>query len=150
MTTTNPTKPNHALTNCKGQLEEIIDLHKRFNFDETDDEAREDIEQLARDMALDVCYRSQDWVEVGSAHPSFTGSSPKLEPTQGRILLSTGGPACQVVCDLENNWPSNPEIQWQDWGTPWTHTRIKTELGIDYDTATAALEWFINLFWWGE
>ena len=150
MTTSTPTKPNHALTNCKGQLEEIIDLHKRFNFDETDDEAREDIEQLARDMALDVCYRSQDWVEVGSAHPSFTGSSPKLEPTQGRILLSTGGPACQVVCDLENNWPSNPEIQWQDWGTPWTHTRIKTELGIDYDTANEALVWFINLFWWGE
>ena len=150
MTTSTPTKPNHALTNCKGQLEEIIDLHKRFNFDETDDEAREDIEQLARDMALDVCYRSQDWVEVGSAHPSFTGSSPKLEPTQGRILLSTGGPACQVICDLENNWPSNPEIQWQDWGTPWTHTRIKTELGIDYDTANEALVWFINLFWWGE
>ena len=148
--TTTITKENHALTNCKGQLEEIIDLHKRFNFDETDDEAREDIEQLGRDMALDVCYRSQDWVEVGSAHPSFTGSSPKLEPTQGRILLTTGGPACQVICDLENNWPSNPEIQWQDWGTPWTHTRIKTELGIDYDTANEALVWFINLFWWGE
>ena len=90
MTTTNPTKPNHALTNCKGQLEEIIDLHKRFNFDETDDEAREDIEQLARDMALDVCYRSQDWVEVGR--------NESFEPTQGRILLTTGGPACQVVC----------------------------------------------------
>lgn len=142
MTTTTPTKQNHALTNCKGQLEEIIDLHKRFNFDETDDEAREDIEQEARDMALDVCYRSQDWVEVGR--------NESFEPTQGRILLTTGGPACQVVCDLENNWPSNPEIQWQDWGTPWTHTRIKTELGIDYDTAYEALVWFINLFWWGE
>ena len=142
MTTATPTKQNHALTNCKGQLEEIIDLHKRFNFDETDDEAREDIEQLARDMALDICYRSQDWVEVGR--------NESFEPTQGRILLSTGGPACQVVCDLENNWPTNPEIQWQDWGTPWTHTRIKTELGIDYDTANEALVWFINLFWWGE
>jgi len=141
MTTTTPTKPNHALTNCKGQLENIIELYNLREVDEFMSGER-DIEQEARDMALDVCYRSQDWVEVGS--------NESFEPTQGRILLSTGGPACQVVCDLENNWPSNPEIQWQDWGTPWTHTRIKTELGIDYDTAYEALVWFINLFWWGE
>ena len=138
---TTATKPNHALTNCKGQLENIIDLYNLRDVDEFMSGER-DIEQEARDMALDVCYRSQDWVEVGS--------NSNFEPTQGRILLTTGGPACQVICDLENNWPSNPEIQWQDWGTPWTHTRIKTELGIDYDTAYEALVWFINLFWWGE
>ena len=141
MTTTNPTKPNHALDNCKGQLENIIDLYNLRDVDEFMSGER-DIEQEARDMALDVCYRSQDWVEVGR--------NESFEPTRGRILLTTGGPACQVVCDLENNWPSNPEIQWQNWGTPWTHTRIKTELGIDYDTANEALAWFINLFWWGE
>ena len=141
MTTTTPTKPNHALTNCKGQLENIIELYNLREVDEFMSGER-DIEQEARDMALDVCYRSQDWVEVGS--------NESFEPTQGRILLTTGGPACQVICDLENNWPSNPEIQWQDWGTPWTHTRIRTELGIDYDTANEALIWFINLFWWGE
>jgi len=141
MTTTTPTKPNHALTNCKGQLENIIELYNLREVDEFMSGER-DIEQEARDMALDVCYRSQDWVEVGS--------NESFEPTQGRILLTTGGPACQVICDLENNWPTNPEIQWQDWGTPWTHTRIKAELGIDYDTANEALVWFINLFWWGE
>ena len=141
MRTTTPTKPNHALTNCKGQLENIIELYNLRDVDMFMSGER-DIEQEARDMALDVCYRSQDWVEVGR--------NESFEPTQGRILLSTGGPACQVVCDLENNWPSNPEIQWQDWGTPWTNTRIKTELGIDYDIAYEALVWFINLFWWGE
>jgi len=141
MTTATPTKPNHALTNCKGQLENIIELYK-LSQREADWNDERDIEQEARDMALDVCYRSQDWVEVGS--------NESFEPTQGRILLTTGGPACQVICDLENNWPTNPEIQWQDWGTPWTHTRIKAELGIDYDTANEALIWFINLFWWGE
>ena len=139
--TTTPTKQNHALTNCKGQLENIIDLYNLRDVDMFMSGER-DIEQEARDMALDVCYRSQDWVEVGR--------NESFEPNQGRILLSTGGPACQVVCDLVNNWPSNPEIQWQDWGTPWTHTRIKTELGIDYDIAYEALVWFINLFWWGE
>ena len=141
MTTATPTKPNHALTNCKGQLENIIELYK-LSQREADWNDERDIEQEARDMALDVCYRSQDWVEVGR--------NESFEPTQGRILLTTGGPACQVICDLENNWPTNPEIQWQDWGTPWTHTRIKAELGIDYDTANEALVWFINLFWWGE
>ena len=139
MTTT--TKQNHALTNCKGQLENIIELYELRDVDEFMSGER-DIEQEARDMALDVCYRSQDWVEVGR--------NEGFEPTQGRVLLSTGGPACQVICDLENNWPTNPEIQWQDWGTPWTHTRIKTELGIDYDKANEALVWFVNLFWWGE
>ena len=128
-----------------------MELHqKQQDYLATDCDYVDSIEQEARDMALDVCYRSQDWIEVGSAHPSFIGSSPKLEPTQGRILLTTGGPACQVTCDLEDNWPSNPEIEWQDWGTPWTYAKIKADLDLDFDKANEALIWFINLFWWGE
>ena len=142
MTTTNPTKPNHALDNCKGQLETIVELYNRFNFDETDDQAREEVEELAREMALDVCWKSDDWQAVGSSE-GFT-------PTKGRVLLTTGGPACQVICNLDGDYPSDPEIQWQDWGTPWTTPSIKCELELDFDTATAALEWFIALFYWGE
>ncbi len=141
MTTATPTKQNHALTNCKGQLENIIELYK-LSQREADWNDERDIEQEARDMALDVCYRSQDWVEVGR--------NESFEPTQGRILLTTGGPACQVICDLENNWPTNPEIQWQDWGTPWTTPSIQNELELDFELADSALEWFINLFYWGE
>lgn len=93
-------------------------------------------------MALDVCWKSDDWQAVGSSE-GFT-------PTKGRVLLSWGGPACQVVCDLDGDIASNPEIQWQDWGTPWTTPSIQCELELDFDTANAALEWFIDLFYWGE
>ena len=141
MTTTTPTKQNHALANCKGQLENIIDLYKRFNFDETLGALdKEEIEELAKDEALDVCWKSDDWQAVGA----------ELTPTKGRVLLTTGGPACQVVCDLDGDVGSNPEIQWQDWGTPWTTPSIQNELQLDFELADSALEWFINLFWWGE
>ena len=132
------TKPNHALTNAEGQLENIIELYK---LSQVEDDER-DIEQEARDMALDVCYRSQEWLAVGKKED--------FEPTQGRVLLSYGGPSCQVTCDLENGWPVNPEIQWQDWGTPWTFAHIRQDLGLDYDEGNKALVWFINLFYWGE
>ena len=141
MTTTTPTKQNHALTNCKGQLENIIALYK-LSQQEADWNDERDIEEEARDEALDVCWKSDDWQAVED-QPSFT-------PTKGRVLLSTGGPACQVVCDLEDGYPVNPEIQWQDWGTPWTTPSIQCELELDFDIANEALVWFINLFWWGE
>ena len=51
--TTTPTKQNHALTNCKGQLENIIELYELRDVDEFMSGER-DIEQEARDMALDV------------------------------------------------------------------------------------------------
>ena len=141
MTTTTPTKQNHALANCKGQLENIIDLYKRFNFDETLGALdKEEIEELAKDEALDVCWKSDDWQAVGA----------ELTPTKGRVLLTTGGPACQVICNIEDGYPSDPEIQWQDWGTPWTTPSIQCELELDFELADSALEWFINLFYWGE
>jgi len=135
------TKENHAITNCKGQLENIIELYK-LSQQEADWNDDRDIEEEARDEALDVCWKSDDWQPVAD-NANFT-------PTKGRVLLTTGGPACQVVCDIEDGYPVNPEIQWQDWGTPWTTPSIKCEMELDFDTATAALEWFIDLFWWGE
>ena len=138
------TKENHALTNCKGQLENIIELYKLSQqaYKEGSGNDERDFIEEATEMALDVCWKSDDWQAVGE-QANFT-------PTKGRVLLTTGGPACQVVCDIEDGYPTNPEIQWQDWGTPWTTPSIQCELELDFDTATAALEWFINLFWWGE
>tara|TARA_R100001082_G_scaffold3047_1_gene2603 strand:- start:186 stop:638 length:453 start_codon:yes stop_codon:yes gene_type:complete len=150
MTTTNPTKPNHALDNCKGQLEKIIELYKLSDaasdasldcaLERSIDDPERDIEEEARGMALDACWKSDYWEAVGA----------ELIPTKGRVLLSWGGPACQVVCDLDGDVASNPEIQWQDWSTPWRTPSIQYELELDFDIATAALEWFITLFYWGE
>jgi len=135
-TTTRYSASDHALTNCKGQLENIIELYKLRDIDDPE----RDIEEEARDMALDVCWKSDDWQAVGE----------ELTPTKGRVLLTTGGPACQVICNLDGAYPSDPEIQWQDWGTPWTTPSIQRELELDFELADSALEWFINLFYWGE
>ena len=139
MTATTPTKPNHALTNCKGQLKNIIELYK-LSQQEADSNDDRDIEEEAREEALDVCWKSDDWQAV---------EAEEFLPTKGRVLLTTGGPACQVICNIEDGYPSDPEIQWQDWGTPWTTPSIKCELELDFDTANDALKWFINLFYWG-
>ena len=139
---TTATKPNHALTNCKGQLENIIELYKldqQAMLEGSGNDERDLIEE-ARDMALDVCWKSEDWQAVGA----------ELTPTKGRVLLTTGGPACQVICNLDGDSPSDPEIQWQDWGMPWTTPSIQRELELDFELADSALEWFINLFYWGE
>ena len=149
MTTTTPTKPNHALTNCKGQLENIIELYELRDVCETAQAelyerlglGERDIEEEARDMALDVCWKSDEWQAVGEEW---------LTPTKGRVLLSWGGPSCQAICNLDGDSPSDPEIQWQDWGTPWTTPSIQNELDLDFELADSALEWFINLFYWGE
>ena len=144
MTTATPTKQNHALTNCKGQLENIIELYKLSQqaYKEGRGNDERDFIEEATDMALDVCWKSDDWQAVGSSE-GFT-------PTKGRVLLTTGGPACQVICNLDGDYPSDPEIQWQDWGTPWTTPSIQNELQLDFELADSALEWFINLFYWGE
>ena len=144
MTTTTPTKPNHALTNCKGQLENIIELYKLSQqaYKEGRGNDERDFIEEATDMALDVCWKSDDWQAIG-AKEGFS-------PTKGRVLLTTGGPACQIICNLDGSYPSDPEIQWQDWGTPWTTPSIQRELQLDFELADSALEWFINLFYWGE
>ena len=143
MTTTTPTKQNHALTNCKGQLENIIELSKLSQqaYKEGSGNDERDFIQEATDMALDVCWKSDDWQAVGEE---------RFRPPKGRVLLTTGGPACQVICNLDGGYPSDPEIQWQDWGTPWTTPSIQRELQLDFELADSALEWFINLFYWGE
>jgi len=143
-TTTRYSASDHALANCKGQLENIVELYKLSQQAEKEGKwgDERDFIQEATDMALDVCWKSDDWQSVGSSE-GFT-------PTKGRVLLTTGGPACQVICNLDGAYPSDPEIQWQDWGTPWTTPSIQRELELDFELADSALEWFINLFYWGE
>ena len=143
-TTTRYSASDHALTNCKSQLESIIELYKLSQqaYKEGNGNDERDYIQEASDMALDICWKSDDWQPVGS--------SEEFSPTKGRVLLSWGGPACQVICNLDGDYPSDPEIQWQDWGTPWTTPSIQNELQLDFELADSALEWFINLFYWGK
>lgn len=72
------------------------------------DEAREAIQN----DALDVQVRS-DWHNPGDADTSAS---------EFMILLCTGGPAVRIMGELDEHMqPCRAWIEYQDWGTPWTH-----------------------------
>ena len=94
-----------------------------------EDTMREYIEQ----DALSIQVRS-DWQSPGS-EPSA--------PVEFEILLCTGGPAVRIIGDLYNGEPDNPQVQYQDWGTPWTDYYNDAE-GQD----KAILE-YCRMYYWG-
>lgn len=105
-----------------------------------DDEARDRI----LEDALSVEVRS-DWhsVEQGTARPTLT------VPAEYRILLCTGGPACQIVGELsEHGEPETARLQVQDWFMPWTDMR--PQVGPDdFDSEPILLE-YARCFYFGE
>jgi len=141
--TTTTVENNHALSNCRGQLESIKELYREFKKQEgleafvvgshVANWTSEGIREQAQEEALSVEFRS-GWCS------NFEDS----EPEEFKILLSTGGPACQVKGNLDQyKQPTDIEIQYQDWGTPWTTLYVRGDM---YD----ALEWFCNCFYFGE
>ena len=101
----------HAISNARGQLESIKELYRNYKQAESDgDYTREDeIREQAQDEALSVEFRS-----------GWTSNPEEMKPEEFKILLSTGGPACQIVgkIDYGSCEPIDIEIQYQDWGTP--------------------------------
>ena len=136
MTTTK--KEAHAITNARGHLESIKEDYRNYKEAEknddykTQDETRESI----LDSVLSVQFRS-GW------HSSLDDD---IVPEEFKILLSWGGPACQIIGKLDQyKQPTDIEIQYQDWGTPWTTLEISCHHD-DYQ----ALDWFCNCFYFGE
>lgn len=59
---------------------------------------------------LSIEYRS-GWVN----------SKNDMQPEEFKILLSTGGPAVQIIGEIDQHMqPTNCKLQAQDWFTPWT------------------------------
>jgi hypothetical protein len=135
----------HTADNAKAWTESIIEAWaacKRLDEGETEEETidgqtyadREEIEDMMRESALEVSVRS-DW-----HNPGETG-----EPTEYKVLLSTGGPALRIAGPLGlYGQPMEPNMQWQDWGTPWT------TYTLGHEDEQESLEWFANLFYFGE
>ena len=130
---------NHALTNCVGQLESIKELYRNYKEADTleDWEAREKVVEQAQEEALSVEFRS-----------GWTHDLNDMKPEQFKILLSTGGPACQVIGNLDQyNQPTDIKIQYQDWFQPWKTLLTSPEkCKID----SQALFWFCECFYFGE
>lgn len=86
-------------------LEELTELESAAGNCESEEEARERIQE----DALDIQIRS-GWQSIGET----------LEPEEFTILLCTGGPAVRIVGELDQyKQPSRARIEYQDWFTPW-------------------------------
>ena len=161
MTTTQPQQTNHAEDNATSYAKTIEALYELSCWDADQsqplsDEANAILQDLywdgdgtgvaaslqealieyASEMPLTVLVRS-DW--------HFPDS--KMETAEFEILLSTGGPACRIVGQLERGavaWQAGcrPILQHQDWFTPWSDS--------SYDIDTNALLWFCEQFYYGE
>lgn len=89
------------------ELAELKELEQIANVCESKDEARNRIEEYA----LEVQVRS-DWYLPNDTNPA---------PGQFCILLCTGGPAVQIMGELDEcGQPYRAWIEYQDWETPWT------------------------------
>ena len=136
---------NHALSNCVGQLETIKELYRNYQEAESNDdyEAQDAIREEALNDALSVEFRS-----------GWSTNSEDMKAEEFKILLSTGGPACQIIGKLDQyKQPTDIEIQYQDWGTPWENLVLNphyADLNINITNDKEALEWFCNCFYFGE
>lgn len=91
-------------------------------------EARQKDDDEAIDAAMDDIYSDPLSIEVRDGWRSI-GSKDSVDK-EFKILLSTGGPATQIIGDLdEHDEPCNVKLQSQDWFTPWT--TYETEEGED-------------------
>jgi hypothetical protein len=100
----------NARAQGQAQYESIRKLVRALE-EATTADARDAAESAIHEDALSVEVRS-DW------HAPGCGTR---RADEYRILLCTGGPACQLTGDLnEYGEPSTAQLQVQDWLTPWT------------------------------
>ena len=107
------TEENHGLQQAKAQFESIKEMVENYRKaqESDDDNAQDETRERIEEDALSVQVRS-------------TWHTPGAEAEKGgefEILLCWGGPACRIIGELnEYNEPENANLQYQDWGTPWT------------------------------
>ena len=136
-------KDDHGKSEARAQLASILEMVAVLDrlrqisagisptrFDTNEEEARTAIEQ----DPLSVLVRS-DFHDVGI--DTWNGG-------EAEILLSTGGPACRIIVQLdEHHEPESVRMEYQDRGTPWTEYRLTTQ---EHDSA---LE-YSRCFFYGE
>ena len=164
--------PEDRLADAKrqgqAQFESILEMVQALNppighpkydpdGDKNSDELREEAEQRIHEDALSVEVRS-DWYAPGASHNQDNG------PAEYRILLCTGGPACQIVGELnEHCEPETARMEVQDWFQPWTEYRPTMPPAAPgeamesdspaagcQETASDVMLAYARCFWFGE
>lgn len=126
----------NAVAQAKAQVDSIKEMVAALNeaVENDDDKAREAAEQRIHEDALSVEVRS-GWHSPGSKPDGYE---------EFRILLCTGGPAVQIVGDLDQyGQPEKVRLQCQDWFLPWT------DVVMTVDEQLAVLT-YAQQFYFGE
>ena len=140
------TKESHSIANAKATIETMVeDFKKDQLFEKSNDyNQQNELRESILNSPLSVQFRS-GW------HSSVDDD---IVPEEFKILLSTGGPACQIIGKLDQyKQPTDIEIQYQDWGTPWEPLQLNSTYADKSPNITSdyqALEWFCNCFYFGE
>lgn len=90
-------------------MQEFADLEAAAKATGNECKDREDAEQQIMEDPLSTEYRS-GWVT----------DKADMQAEEAKILLATGGPAVQIIVELDDGEPTRAYLQVQDWGTPWT------------------------------
>jgi hypothetical protein len=97
---------NYAKNQAESQLDFILKLVDALRKESGVEEA------LNKIYEHPLCVQVRTgWHEPGKIDPV---------PEEYELLLCTGGPAVRIIGELTDGEPSSAEIQYQDWGTPWT------------------------------
>jgi hypothetical protein len=135
------TEKDHAEENARAWISSIVEMvaaltaaHDLEN-DDAQDAALANAEQTIRESVLSVQVRSGWYDPCGSTETSSA-------PAEYEILLTTGGPACRIIGELnEHGDPTCAELQKQGWGTPWARVT---------ESRRNALLTFAQQFYYGE
>lgn len=134
-------KEDHGAANARGWWSSIQEMVAAFEAAQEDGAERDALE--AAERAIDESMLS---VEVRSSWHTPGGVSGDRKPSEYRILLTTGGPALQLVSDLsEYGEPETAKLQIQDWFKPWSEWR--PDDAPDYEKTLLT---FARRFFFGE
>ena len=129
------TETNHARDNAQAWAQTIADMVAALDVDDDYDDARDNI----LEAPLSAQVRS-DWYRPGE----------QPEAVEYQILLSYGGPSLRITGQLgEYGEASTADLEYQDWGTPWTryHPPLHSEL---FDSHNADVLTFAQQFYFGD
>jgi hypothetical protein len=130
-----------AYQQAAAQLEHIealmaaleVDFHRLAELEELESGKHLDgseLDELAElKAAANGCEDTEDALRVIVEYPlsvevrsGWKMLGETLEPEEFSILLCTGGPAVRIMGELDHNGdPGRAWLEYQDWGTPWTH-----------------------------
>lgn len=118
-----------AMKQGQAQLDSIKEMVAELQRTQADDFEPSD-DDLHRHAAFERAERAihEDALSVEVRSGWCAVDDDRGNPEEYRILLCTGGPACQIVGKLnEHGEPETASMQVQDWGIPWMTMHLKRE-----------------------